>query len=41
MKNIEEKYMEGADAGMSNDMLRLMLPHATAATVVMTCNIRE
>ena len=41
MENIEWSYMEGAAAGMKPDELRLMLPHSTAADVVMTCNIRE
>ena len=41
MKKIEELYMKGAAAGMTPDQLRLMLPHSTAADVVMTCNIRE
>lgn len=41
MKNIEKSYMEGAEAGMTPDQLRLMLPHSTAADVIMTCNIRE
>ena len=41
MEDIEESYMKGAEAGMKPDELRLMLPHSTAADVVMTCNIRE
>jgi len=41
MENIEDGYMKGAEAGMKPDELRLMLPHSTAADVVMTCNIRE
>lgn len=41
MENIEESYMRGADAGMKPDELRLILPHSTAADVIMTCNIRE
>ena len=41
MENIEESYIRGAAAGMKPDELRLMLPHSTAADVVMTCNIRE
>lgn len=41
MNNIENAYIEGAAAGMMPDQLRTILPHATAADVVMTCNIRE
>ena len=41
MEDIEIAYMTGAEAGMRPDQLRTMLPHATAADVTMTCNIRE
>lgn len=41
MKDIEIAYMRGSKAGMFPDQLRTMLPHATAADVTMTCNIRE
>lgn len=41
MKDIEKSYIDGAAAGMKPDQLRTMLPHATAADVSMTCNIRE
>ena len=41
MNEIENAYISGAAAGMKPDQLRTMLPHATAADVVMTCNIRE
>ena len=41
MNEIENAYINGAAAGMKPDQLRTMLPHATAADVVMTCNIRE
>ena len=41
MTDIENAYMTGAEAGMRPDQLRTMLPHSTAADVVITCNMRE
>lgn len=41
MENIEDSYMRAAAAGMKPDELRTILPHATAADVTMTCNMRE
>ena len=41
MHDVEEKYFELAAMGCKPDELRTILPHATAADVVMTCNIRE
>lgn len=41
MLNIEENYMKMAAIGATSDELRMLLPHSTAAEVVMTCNIRE
>lgn len=40
-KSIEEKYMEMADLGATPDQMRMILPHSTAAEIVMTANIRE
>lgn len=41
MKNIEENYIKMAAIGATSDELRMLLPHSTAAEIVMTCNIRE
>lgn len=41
MENIEETYNKMADQGALPDQLRLLLPHSTAAELVMTANIRE
>ena len=41
MDDIERKYMALSQAGATPDELRMILPHSTAADVVMTCNIRE
>lgn len=41
MLNIEENYMKMAAIGATSDELRMLLPHSTAAEIVMTCNIRE
>lgn len=41
MDSAEHFYNLGAAAGMKPDQLRTMLPHATAADVRMTCNMRE
>lgn len=41
MEDIERHYLKASSLGATPDELRLMLPHATAAEYVMTCNIRE
>lgn len=41
MKRIETYYMVMANNKATPDQLRMLLPHSTAAEVVMTCNIRE
>lgn len=41
MKHIETYYMLMANNGAIPDQCRMLLPHSTAAQVVMTCNIRE
>lgn len=41
LKSIEEKYMEMAELGATPDQMRMILPHSTAAEIVMTANIRE
>ena len=42
MQNIENGYMKmAAIEGAKVDDLRMMLPHSTAAEIVMTCNIRQ
>ncbi len=41
MKYIETYYMLMANNGAIPDQCRMLLPHSTAAQVVMTCNIRE
>lgn len=41
MKNIEDSYNKMALYGCKPDQLRLLLPHSTAASVVMSANIRE
>lgn len=41
MEDIEQKYLTMAKAGAKPDELRMLLPHSTAAELVMTCNIRE
>lgn len=41
MQLIEDAYMQMGKNGARADEMRTMLPHSTAATVVMTCNIRE
>ena len=41
MDFIEKEYKAMASNGATPDQLRLILPHSTAAQVVMTCNIRE
>ena len=41
MKNTEDRYLEMSAKGATPDQMRMILPHSTAAEVVMTCNIRE
>lgn len=41
MSEIEQNYNAMAELGCKPDQLRLLLPHSTAAEVVMTANIRE
>lgn len=41
MKEVELTYREMAKLGAKPDQLRLILPHSTASSVVMTSNIRE
>lgn len=41
MAEIEQNYNAMAEIGCKPDQLRLLLPHSTAAEVVMTANIRE
>lgn len=41
MENIEKTYNKMAEKGALPDQLRMLLPHSTAAEVVMTANIRE
>lgn len=42
MEDIEEKYMRMSQIeGTTPDILRMLLPHSTAAEVTMTANIRE
>lgn len=41
MKVIEQQYMQMAELGALPDQLRMILPHSTSASVVMTANIRE
>ena len=41
LKDIERAYLDMSNLGAQPDQLRLLLPHATAAEVNMTANIRE
>ena len=41
MLDMEKHYMKMAELGCKPDQLRMLLPHSTAAEVVMTANIRE
>lgn len=41
MEDIECTYLQMSRCGCTPDELRMLLPHSTAAQVVMTCNIRE
>lgn len=38
---IEQRYINMANAGATPDQMRMILPHSTAAEVTMTANIRE
>lgn len=38
---IEQRYLKMAELGATPDQMRMILPHSTAAEVVMTANIRE
>lgn len=41
MQNIEYTYQEMSKNGCTPDQMRMILPHSTAAELVMTANIRE
>lgn len=41
MLEIEKSYIELSNLGAKPDQLRMLLPHSTAAELVMTCNLRE
>lgn len=41
MKDIENAYMQMSELGALPDQLRMILPHSTAASVIMTANMRE
>ena len=41
MEEIEKDYLKMSEIGAKPDELRMILPHSTAAEVVMSCNIRE
>ena len=41
IQNIENSYNKMSELGALPDQLRMILPHSTAAEVVMTANIRE
>ena len=41
MKDIENAYMQMSEFGALPDQLRMILPHSTAASVIMTANMRE
>ena len=41
MEYIDKAYQEMVTAGAKPDQLRMMLPHSTAASVVMKANVRE
>lgn len=41
MKEVEITYRKMAELGAKPDQLRMILPHSTAASVVMSANIRE
>ena len=41
MERIEMNYLHMTDNGATPDQMRMILPHSTAAEVIMTANIRE
>lgn len=41
MNDMERAYMQMAEIGATPDQLRMILPHSTAASVILTANIRE
>lgn len=41
MQEMEKYYMEMAAKGCKPDQLRMLLPHSTKATAVVTCNLRS
>lgn len=41
MKEVETTYIKMAELGAKPDQLRMILPHSTAASVVMSSNMRE
>lgn len=41
MTDIENAYMQMSEFGALPDQLRMILPHSTAASVIMTANMRE
>lgn len=41
MEDIENHYLDMAHLSATPDMLRMMLPHSTAASVICTANLRE
>lgn len=41
MNDMERAYMQMAEIGATPDQLRMILPHSTAASVMMKANVRE
>lgn len=41
MNDMERAYMQMTEIGATPDQLRMILPHSTAASVILTANIRE
>lgn len=41
MEDMERHYMDMVAAGCKPDQLRMVLPHSTKATAVVTCNLRS
>lgn len=41
MNDMERAYMQMVEIGATPDQLRMILPHSTAASVILTANIRE
>ncbi len=41
MQQMEDNYNEMASRGYKPDVLRMLLPHSTKASVIMTANLRE